>query len=94
MAGTITGANLLLRIEDTLQDTTNVRWPEAELLRYINDAQREIVNLRPESSADHSNVQLVTGTEQTIPDVALRLIKVVRNMSAAGVVQQVNGQLG
>ena len=84
MAGTITGANLLLRIEDTLQDTTNVRWPEAELLRYINDAQREVVNLRPESSADHSNVQLVTGTEQTIPDVALRLIKVVRNMSAAG----------
>jgi len=84
MAGTLTGANLLLRIEDVLQDTTNVRWPEAELLRYINDAQREIVNLRPESAADHSNVQLVTGTEQSIPDVALRLIKVVRNMSAAG----------
>jgi hypothetical protein len=54
MAGTITGANLLLRIEDTLQDTTNVRWPEAELLRYINDAQREVVNLRPESSTDHT----------------------------------------
>lgn len=84
MAGTITGANLLLRIEDTLQDTTNVRWSEAELLRYINDAQREIVNLRPDASADHANVQLATGTEQAIPDVGLRLIKVVRNMSAAG----------
>ena len=84
MAGTITGANLLLRIEDTLQDTTNVRWSEAELLRYINDAQREIVNLRPDASADHANVQLSTGTEQAIPDVGLRLIKVVRNMSAAG----------
>ena len=84
MAGTITGANLLLRIEDTLQDTTNVRWSEAELLRYINDAQREIVNLRPEASEDHANVQLATGTEQAIPDVGLRLIKVVRNMSAAG----------
>ena len=84
MAGTITCANLLLRIEDSLQDTTNVRWSEAELLRYINDAQREIVNLRPEASADHANVQLSTGTEQAIPDVGLRLIKVVRNMSAAG----------
>jgi len=84
MAGTITGANLLLRIEDSLQDTTNVRWSEAELLRYINDAQREIVNLRPEASADHANVQLATGTEQAIPDVGLRLIKVVRNMSASG----------
>jgi len=84
MAGTLTGANLILRIEDALQDSTNVRWPEAELLRYINDAQREIVNFRPEASADHSNVALVVGTEQSIPTTALRLIKVVRNMSAAG----------
>lgn len=84
MAGTLTGANLISRIQDVLQDTSSVRWPEAELLRYINDAQREVVNFRPESSADHSNVQLVTGTEQAIPDVALRLIKIVRNMSAAG----------
>ena len=84
MAGTITAANLLLRIRDTLQDTTGVRGLDAELLRYMNDAQREIVNLRPDSAADHSNVQLATGTEQVIPDVGLRLIKVVRNMSAAG----------
>ena len=84
MAGTLTGANIITRVQDTLQDTTSVRWSEAELLRYINDAQREIVNFRPEASADHANVQLVAGTEQTIPDVGLRLIKVVRNMSATG----------
>lgn len=84
MAGTLTGANILSRVEDILQDTGNVRWSEAELLRYLNDGQRAVVNVRPEAAADHSNVQLVTGTEQTIPDVALRLIKVVRNMSAAG----------
>jgi hypothetical protein len=84
VAGTLTGANIITRVQDTLQDTTSVRWSEAELLRYINDAQREIVNFRPEASADHANVQLVAGTEQTIPDVGLRLIKVVRNMSATG----------
>tara|TARA_B100000963_G_C22559250_1_gene640548 strand:- start:11 stop:739 length:729 start_codon:yes stop_codon:yes gene_type:complete len=83
MAGTLTGANLLSRIKDILQDTTSVRWPEAELLRYINDAQREIVNYRPESSATTSNVQLVTGTKQTLPTGGLRLIKVTRNMSSA-----------
>jgi hypothetical protein len=81
MAGTLTGANIISRVQDTLQDTTSVRWPEAELLRYINDAQREIVNLRPESSSTHSNVQLVTGTEQTLPSGGLRLIKVVRGMN-------------
>jgi len=83
MAGTLTGTNLLSRIKDTLQDTTSVRWPEAELIRYINDAQREIVNFRPESSATTTNVQLTTGTKQTLPSAGLRLIKVVRNMSAA-----------
>ena len=83
MAGTLTGTNLLSRIKDTLQDTTSVRWPEAELIRYINDAQREIINFRPESSATTTNVQLTTGTKQTLPSAGLRLIKVVRNMSAA-----------
>ena len=84
MAGTITAANLLLRIRDTLQDTTGIRWLDAELLRYMNDAQREIVNLRPESASTTANVALVVGTAQTIPAAGLRLIKVVRNMSAAG----------
>ena len=82
--GTLTGANLISRIQDTLQDTTGVRWTEAELLRYINDAQREVVNFKPAAASDHSNVQLATGTEQSIPDVAMCLIKVVRNMSATG----------
>ena len=63
----LTGTNLLSRIRDILQDTTSVRWPEAEILRYINDAQREIVNYRPESSAKTDNVQLVAGTKQTLP---------------------------
>jgi len=76
----LTGTNLLSRIKDILQDTTSVRWPEAELLRYINDAQREIVNFRPESSATTANVQLVTGTKQTLPSGGLRLIKITRNM--------------
>ena len=81
MAGTLTGANILARIKDILQDTTSVRWPEAELLSYINDAQREIVNYRPESSATTANVQLVAGTKQSLPSGGLRLIKVTRNMS-------------
>jgi len=79
--GTLTGANLISRVQDTLQDTTSVRWPEAELLRYINDAQREVVNLRPDASATTANVQLSTGTLQSIPTDGLRLIKITRNMS-------------
>jgi hypothetical protein len=76
----LTGANLISRIQDTLQDTTAVRWTSDELLRYINDAQREIVNFKPEATAKHVNNSLATGTEQTVP--GLTLIKVVRNMSS------------
>jgi hypothetical protein len=83
MAGTMTGANLISRIQDILQDTTSIRWPEAELLRYVNDAQREVCNLRPESTAATANIALVVGTKQTLPSGGLRLIKVTRNMSAA-----------
>lgn len=83
MAGTLTGANLISRIQDILQDTTSIRWPEAELLRYINDAQREVCNLRPESTATTANMALVVGTKQTLPSGGLRLIKVTRNMSSA-----------
>lgn len=78
----LTGTNLIARIQDTLQDTTSVRWPEAELLRYINDAQREIVNFKPETSATHANVALDTGTEQSLPSGGLRLIKVIRNVAS------------
>tara|TARA_R100000900_G_scaffold111126_1_gene86759 strand:- start:140 stop:859 length:720 start_codon:yes stop_codon:yes gene_type:complete len=81
--GTLTETNLLARIRDTLQDTTSVRWSDAELRRYINDAQREIVNFRPEASAKTANVALVVGTRQTIPTEGLRLIKITRNMSDA-----------
>lgn len=83
MAGTLTGANLISRIQDILQDTTSIRWPEAELLRYINDAQREVTNLRPEATATTANVALVVGTKQSLPAGGLRLIKVTRNMSDA-----------
>ena len=93
MAGTLTGANLLSRIKDTLQDTTSVRWPEAELLRYINDAQREIVNFRPDSSATTANVQLVTGTKQTLPSGGLRLIKLTRNMDGTSGGAEYKGSL-
>jgi len=83
MASVTTGANILSRVEGTLQDTSNVRWTEAELLNYINDAQREITNVQPGATALHANVQLVTGTKQAIPSDGLKLISVIRNMSDA-----------
>ena len=81
MAGTLQAQHILSRVRNVLQDNTGVRWTDGELFDYLSDAQREIANIRPDATATHSNVQLATGTEQSIPSDGLRLIKVVRNMS-------------
>ena len=41
--------------------------------------EREIVNFRPDSSSKTANMQLATGTLQSLPTEGLRLIKVTRN---------------
>ena len=81
--GTLTGTNIIDRARFTLQDSSGVRWTDAELLTYLNDGQRELVNFRPEAKATHANVLLAAGTEQTLPSGGLRLIKVTRNMSGS-----------
>ena len=55
----------------------------AELVLWINDAQREIALLKPDASATNTTITLATGTKQDIPSGGNRLLKVVRNMSAA-----------
>jgi hypothetical protein len=82
---TLTAQNLIDRVNDTLQDSTNVRWPTAELLRYLNDGQREIVLLRPDASVATDAVQLTANeTKQSLPAAGIRLLDVIRNMGSTG----------
>ena len=72
------------RVQATLQDTTGVRWPVVgELVLWINDAQREIAYLKPDASAKNTTITLAEGTKQEIPSDGNRLLRAVRNMSAA-----------
>jgi hypothetical protein len=80
----ITVQSVIDRAQTVLQDTTGVRWPVvAELVLWVNDAQREIALLKPDASATNETITLATGTKQDIPSGGNRLLKVVRNMSAA-----------
>jgi hypothetical protein len=80
----VTVQSVIDRAQTVLQDTTGVRWPVVnELVLWINDAQREIALMKPDASAVNSTITLVTGTKQTIPSGGNRLLKVIRNMSAA-----------
>ena len=79
----LTVKNILDRVQITLQDTTNIRWTQTELLNYLNDAQREIALLKPDATSINTNIQLTTGTQQSLPTGGNRILRVVRNMSSA-----------
>lgn len=80
----VTVQSVIDRVQTTLQDTTGVRWPVvSELVLWVNDAQREIALLKPDASAKNETVTLATGTKQAIPSSGNRLLRAVRNMSAA-----------
>ena len=80
----VTVQSVIDRVQTTLQDTTGVRWPVvSELVLWVNDAQREIALIKPDASAKNETVTLATGTKQSIPSSGNRLLRAVRNMSAA-----------
>lgn len=74
----ISAQSIIRRAVETLQDPTSVRWPISELVRYLNDGQREVVLYRPDSMVTSTTRTLTTGTRQTLPNGS-KLIEVVRN---------------
>lgn len=78
----IQAQSIIRRAVETLQDTTSVRWPVNELVRYLNDGQREIVLYRPDSMVTNATVTCVAGTKQALPTNGAKLIEVIRNAAA------------
>ena len=90
----ITAQSIIQRCVDALQDPTSIRWPVAELVRYLNDGQREVVLHRPDAMRKSAAVALVAGTRQTIPSDGLKLIDIVRNTRGTKrAVRQVNREI-
>lgn len=89
---TITAQSLVQRIVDISQDKTSVRWPVNEIIRAINDAQREIILYRPDAMVTNAALPLSIGTKQTLPTNATKLIDVVRN-TGGGAIRQINREI-
>lgn len=79
----ISAQSVIRRCVETLQDSTSIRWPVAELVRYLNDGQREVALYRPDSMGTSTAVTCVTGTKQSLPANGAKLIEVVRNSGAS-----------
>ena len=75
----IAAQSIIRRAVETLQDTTSIRWPVSELVRYLNDAQREVVLYRPDSMVTNSTLTCTAGTKQSLPANGAKLIEVIRN---------------
>ncbi len=78
-------SEILNRVAIILQDTTKVRWPDDELLAWLNDGQREIALHKPNSCVKTIDHSLTSGTKQTLPADAISLGKVVRNSGGPAV---------
>lgn len=76
---TITVDAILNRANTLLNDKVWTRWPKQELLDYYNDATKAIVLMRPDAHTKNEDYECASGTKQTLPEDALRLIEVVRN---------------
>ena len=85
---------ILQRCVITIQDNTSVRWTIAELVRYFNDGQREVILFRPDAMTTYAPQVLVAGTRQTIPAMGTKLIDVLRNTSGnKRSIRQVNREI-
>jgi hypothetical protein len=80
----ITAASIVHRVVDILQDTTSVRWPIPELVRYLNDGQREVVLYRPDATIKDATVACAAGAKQSLPSDGAKLIDVIRNSASSG----------
>lgn len=81
---TVPVASVLSRVAVLLQDPTNIRWPQSELVDWLNDGQREVVLLKPNAFVKNVSVQLAAGTKQALPADGLSLVDMPRNMGTDG----------
>ena len=90
----IAAQSLILRAVNLLQDTTSIRWPVNELVRWLNDGQREVIVYRPDAINTTGTMTLVAGTRQNLGSAGLtpvpaKLIEITRNLAASSTKQSV-----
>jgi len=79
--------DILDRAGIILQDSTSVRFPKQELLKFFNDAQKEVILHRPDAKMVNTTFACADGSKQALPAAALRLIEIVRNVGGRAITQ-------
>lgn len=74
--------DIFKRVSIVLNDEEFVRWTKDELFLWLNDGACEIVLRRPAARAVTGTVTLIAGTFQRLPEGALELLDIIRNVKA------------
>lgn len=79
-------SDIISRVRTILNDadSNGYRWTDAEIIDYVNDAQRLVAVYRPDSCSATAVSTLAAGSKQSIPTSGFRLLDVVRNVAADG----------
>lgn len=82
---TFTAQSIIDRFSALVQDTSNVRWTQSDVIKMINDGQREAVIVKPEVSVKTASVLLTANTtKQALPADGVMLLDITHNMGADG----------
>jgi len=76
---------IIRKVRILLNDPDGVRWPDADLLGWLNSAQLQIVAVRPDAKATKVDHALALGVEQAIPVNGTKLLDVIRNTTGRAV---------
>jgi len=84
---TIKVVDVLARISIVLQDTAATRYTNANLVKFLNDGQREVVLHRPDANVTTETFSCANGSKQALPVAGLRLVDVIRNVNGNAITQ-------
>jgi hypothetical protein len=82
--GTVLASAIVSKASIQLIDTSNVRWPQAELLGWLNNGQQQIAQLDPSSANSVAPLKLTSGTRQHIPTDGFIFFEAYRNLGSDG----------
>lgn len=82
--GTIIAQAIIDKASTILLDKSAKRWSVPDLLEYLNEAQRNVVLLKPSACTANQSMRLAVGTRQALPAGSLMLLDVIRNLGSSG----------
>lgn len=84
MASVTDAKTIIDKASVLLGDVAATRWTTAELLGWLNDGQRELVTLAPQTNIKNVPLHLVSGIKQSLPSDAIILLDIPYNSGSAG----------